>query len=1043
MSQVNRPELNTFLKALAKVCEENLLAPKWVIAPNRRVGYQWLDAVTRAMGKVFNARVTTLNRLALALSAKRMTEKGVATLRTRESEAIVAGLLVELAAKGKGYISQLRLSLSLVSGIHSTLNDLRLSGVKAKDLVASRFETPEKAAEISFILKEYERELEKRALVDRAGVLNMAREALVKGEGLRQGTLVIIPTDMELKGLARKLWEAIPAEARVELPVDEAPVDDAKEISNARLLGRIVAPAEAPAPKRDGTATMFRATGEVNEVREVLRRCLEAKLPLDEMEIVCADEESYVPLIYETIWHLFPDAEEAPVTFARGLPSWYYRPARALMAWLAWQRGGCAQSVLARMVAEKQLRLEGASAGDYDRLASRLRALRIGAGRDRYLEVADAAISDLKGRLKEGKGVGGEEGLTAQERERMAGALADLVSLRKMLDELISCLPGEEASSAETLDCAASFLEKIARRSGKMDESVVKGLLAETREMRECLAQSGDAGLDAAGWLDELAKTTRIGGLGPRPGRLYVSNIETGGHSGRKHLFVVGLDDARFPGAGLQDPFLLDGERQGLAEDIPLAAVRLQQRTLDLARLFARQRGKVSLSFSCRDLSEDRQLQPSPAFFSAFRILSGKHTAGLEAMDEWLGGSVSFTPRDGKLALDGREWWYWRLLAAGKPGNAVQAVARHYPSLGAGMRARAARISDKLTEYDGYVPEAGKLLDPSSKEGRPVSTNSLEKLAKIPMDFFFHYALGIELPRDNEVDPGQWLDPPTRGSLLHAVFRDFTRCLVERKEKADFEKHRGTLSKILEKHVQRYRGAIPPPGEDVFRYERRELERIAMVFLYLEEEQSIEGEPLHSEVAVAMEPEGSGTPLDRKDPVELSLPNGMKITARGKIDRLDALGATRYHVWDYKTGKLRGGESELYCQGRRLQCALYPMMAARLLEEKGIKASKVGAGYIHPAHGENGERVSWQAEQLADAGAVIAQLCELIASGCFIFTEDESRDVVYSDYRAVYGDAAELAAGVRAKLANAANKALEPFRLLRGTGDEGKNGKRR
>ena len=36
--------MNRLAEALARVCRENLLAEKWLIAPSLRVGYQWLDA---------------------------------------------------------------------------------------------------------------------------------------------------------------------------------------------------------------------------------------------------------------------------------------------------------------------------------------------------------------------------------------------------------------------------------------------------------------------------------------------------------------------------------------------------------------------------------------------------------------------------------------------------------------------------------------------------------------------------------------------------------------------------------------------------------------------------------------------------------------------------------------------------------------------------------------------------------------------------------------------------------------------------------------
>ena len=78
--------------------------------------------------------------------------------------------------------------------------------------------------------------------------------------------------------------------------------------------------------------------------------------------------------------------------------------------------------------------------------------------------------------------------------------------------------------------------------------------------------------LDLWEWLSSLPGTVKVGGSGPRPGRLHVAHALSGGHSGRKQTFVVGLDDSRFPGAGLNDPLLLDEERGKLSPKLPKAS---------------------------------------------------------------------------------------------------------------------------------------------------------------------------------------------------------------------------------------------------------------------------------------------------------------------------------------------------------------------------------------------------------------------------------------------------------------------------------------
>ncbi len=40
-------DLNSLTTALRDVCRERVLEEKWLLAPSRRVGFQWLDSVVR------------------------------------------------------------------------------------------------------------------------------------------------------------------------------------------------------------------------------------------------------------------------------------------------------------------------------------------------------------------------------------------------------------------------------------------------------------------------------------------------------------------------------------------------------------------------------------------------------------------------------------------------------------------------------------------------------------------------------------------------------------------------------------------------------------------------------------------------------------------------------------------------------------------------------------------------------------------------------------------------------------------------------------
>ena len=1012
------PALNTFLESLREAFAEDVLAEKWVIASSLRMGREWLDAVTRAGGVVLNARVKTLRTLALELAAPEMGRRGLSFLRGRMAEMLVSGLLGQIGEESGGYLFALGPSPGLTKTLQSALRDLRLARLTAKQLRKGAFEAEPKGAQLTALFAAYENELAARKFADYAEILELATARVKKDPpALPENVLILAPEDQVLTARERLLWDSLPAARRRALPVD------------------------APAAVPRGAPRIFRAVGEVNEIREILRRCLAEGIALDEVEIVHTDTETYVPLVFELASHLAADRDDAlPATFAEGIPVRYFGPGRALSAWLSWIADDFPQKTLVRMVHDGLLQIEqkGKETLSFSRLAGVLRTAPIMVGRDRYLDLIGRELDAARRRAK--RTGAGEEDDGSRDTARREGQrrVAALKTLRDLVGAVMAGVPPRDASPRDILACAAGFLETRVRCASRNDENSRHRLLEEIRELADCLDEGADvAGLDVYDWLAQLPAQLRVGGQGPRPGCVYVTNLFSGGHSGRPHTFIVGLDDTRFPGAGLQDPLLLDGERSQLSDELPTAAGRLERRVADFQRLLARLRGEATLSYCSRDLADDRELFPASVVLAAFRVLSGNPEGDPQALARWVGVPASFAPADPGRCIEETDWWLWRLCGGEPVRDVDKVIAEHFVHLGRGMHARRERASDRFTEYDGYVPQAGKDLDPTRIDGPALSAGRLETLGKCPMEYFFRYILEIAPPEELEVDPSVWLDPMQRGSLLHEVFRAFMAALREKDLLPDFKRDHKTLGALLDRGIKRYRADFPPPSPMVFELECRRLRQTARIFLLEEEAFCRESLPMFLEAAVGVPPEGEGTPLDTPDPVEIALPDGRSIRVRGKIDRVDRIArgpAPRFAIWDYKTGSsYKYNQEDPFQQGRFVQGALYVGILRQRLRAKVSSGAVVDSfGYFFPNDREHGERLSWPSGQLETGRLVIARLCRMLAAGCFPLSDSaDDMSSRYNDYRSVMGDPIVAAATVKAMMGNPENAALDPFRSLR------------
>ena len=1063
--------LDSFTRALREICADDPLREKWLVAPSLRVAQQWADRVARSGQPVLNAHPKTLRGIAMQLAAPGMAERGLEFLGRARSEVLLDGLFGRLRSTESGALTALSPSTSLTETLHRTIRDIRLAGLGSNDMraavqrrgkVGGLFDDLEKGAQIIRLLEWYEAELTDRGIIDYAGALGLAAAYLRDNHSDAVGdALLVIPnTDVEvMRGLESSFWASVPERSRLVLPADRpAEGTETEAAADLDLLRWLPRPADAPEPRNDGSLSLFRASGEVNEVREVLRRCVKGQIPFDAVEIAHADYRTYVPLIYEQLSRMeFAGEENLPVTFEEGLPASFFRPGRALSAWASWVADGYPQQTLVRMVQDGLLEIPGAKEHrfGYGRLGTLLRAVAIREGRERYVPGIDTKIDALKARLAGADDEKEEEGGSGL-RANMGREMEGLELLRPLVEGLVDGSPAEGCGQRDALSKAREFLTAQARCVSREDAYARNRLLKRIEELVESLEECVEVeGLDFLEWLHSLAKESQVGGQGPAPGCIYVTNLGQAGHSGRAHTFILGLDDRRFPGAGLQDPLLLDGERAALSTELSTASDALERKVRAFNQLAARLRGHATFSYSCRDLADDREASyPASVVASAYRLLSGEKAFEQEEMEEWLGPAAAFAPLDEEQCIDSTEWWIWRTCAAASSGEARDVVMEAFPHLECGERARLMRESADFTNYDGYVPEAAldPEVNPALEGSRLMSPRRLEAFGRCPMNFFFEHVLMLRPPEEYLVDPTVWLDVRTRGILLHAVFKKLLSTLKKRGERADFARHWPELKIMLDEEVGRYRAEVPPPLARVstsgggvayaqsYYHDLMEFEKVAKIFLDAEARGRGRGLPLYFEVAIGFEShEEEGTELDTPLPVAVHAGFGKeakRIALRGQVDRVDFLRKTKdrlfYAVWDYKTmGGSKYRTRGPFNNGRYLQGAIYPrIIESRLREVVGEGATVERFGYIFPTKQVWGEPISWNVDELAGGDRTLWLLCELLGRGCFVCSPEQS-DMNYSSCTEAFGDIEKVVEQAVRKLGNAADTAIEPFRELR------------
>ena len=188
---------------------------------------------------------------------------------------------------------------------------------------------------------------------------------------------------------------------------------------------------------------------------------------------------------------------------------------------------------------------------------------------------------------------------------------------------------------------------------------------------------------------------------------------------------------------------------------------------------------------------------------------------------------------------------------------------------------------------------------------------------------------------------------------------------------------------------------MPPPSEEVFDRESRDLLADLEIFLLEECDREPTRTPVGLEVsfghAVHEDEEGEPEALAQANPVVVDLGNGLTFKLAGRIDRIDQIGEATFEVVDYKTGGYYADTwaSGVFRGGSRLQHALYGVAAVQLLRRR-YKRPKVARGTYYFSSAKGGkERRSIETPSKAALAGVLADLREVIASGTFMHAADE------------------------------------------------------
>lgn len=1032
--------MNAVIEHLATICQKERLREKLIFVPSYSMGHQIGEYLARTGYPWINLRPMTASGYAQQIVGQEVASEGLRLIDPLERLMIVEGLFREAESDPNGNQVRYFRGAAKIPGIlkclGTAIDELRMSGIERGDLDPEAFIVREKGEELLWLLNVYDDYLERHRLTDNAGLLERAIKKIGQ-EGPPPGDrLVMVLSDFPFANQEKTLIRLAGSENLTVLDqvqpkglifshrffqtAEKGLGGPVKPESNINLLAWSYVPEEAPRPFDDDRVILFSALGESNEVREMFRIIFKEGFPIDDVEVLVSGGEPYQAMIYEIAASL-----GVPVTFSSGIPVSYTRPGQALILYFKWQAEDFHERFLRQLFAGgfldlDALDLEGEkpSSGKAARI---IREAAIGWGRERYLD----RLKALEKKFSQRAEADPEELDEEEEGVLWAKKNAEKTSwTARYVEEILKTVPlpdpEGQVNVKEVCLGAVNVLDKFCRVAGEMD-AAAKTKLADVLDALAKTPSFLEPVKEAAERLLEIIGKVTVGHSTPTPGQMHVSSYRSGGYSGRSHTFILGLDQNSFPGPLMQDPVILDRERKRLG--LVLAEELLAENLYTMTKVLGSLRGKVFLSYSSRDLQEDRESFPSSLLLGVYRVITIDRSGDYRALMQYIGEPKGYIPRTGEIPLNDWEWW----LARKGLRFEMDSVLSSYNNLSEGEKAEAIRDGEKLSEYDGWLPSVQNIFDPLNKEFI-YSCSRLEYLAKCPFAYFIRYILEIEPLEEIEKDVSQWLDAMQRGNLLHEVFYRFMETLKRKNETPIVEKHWDLLKAIALKEIEHWKKEIPVASELAFNREIEMINQCLMIFLRDEEEHCKAVEPFGFELSFGMD-QKTGPGEGVIPPVIIPLAGKKGFSLRGRIDRVDRCGPHEYEIWDYKTGSSYGyKESGFLNGGRQLQHALYALAAEILLRNQGDpQARVVRSGYFFPSLKGAGKRIEKDQSKRQELVNLLDELFEILRAGVFSATNNKE-SCNYCKYVPICGGAKIAVKRLKEKITT--DKKLEPLKRL-------------
>ncbi len=562
---------------LWEFCEDNLLDEKIFIVPSRSIGLQMINKITREGNRTLNLKPLTLQRLAFEICEEYIVREDKLIIDDILGSNLVMDILKDLHKKDPSgfFFKKELIDIRTAEEVYKVIVELKHNGLGV---------FPEEK-DLHLIYEEYEKRLDQLNAMDYQDVIVKAKD--MEGLDEYREKKIGLAYNIEFENVEKELLERLIKEdtVRIIMPV-KGLVDKPKnyyfreEVEGPELGKRSI--------------HFYEAYGQKAEIQYVIDDIMKKNIGLDQVVL------AYTNGKYADLINIEFESKGLSIGFGQGLGIQASSVYRFIETIFNWAQNYHSINEIRPIFINRDLKidLEDRKAQGSISPASMYEELirsKVLYGRDNYRRILEIEEDDLK-------------------RQGLADYLIDRrLWLKEFFQDLFQALPNEELFClGDYIPGLVRIIDKYVRIFNKYDGAAL-GVVYET------LGKIEDIDFEVTKEeyfnivLSYIGKA-RILRSQAQPGQVFSTSYKNAGYTGRKHLYLLGLDSDSLSNKIMESPILLDNIRREISDNLAFSKESYKYKKYKIKELLTGDFETISLGFSNFDTVDVKEKSPSQVY---------------------------------------------------------------------------------------------------------------------------------------------------------------------------------------------------------------------------------------------------------------------------------------------------------------------------------------------------------------------------------------------------------------------------------------------